>query len=92
MNLDYLTILTIVFSLLLLLIQRTEAQKRLGVIVIMILPGILLRNFILYRDVQGEAWAALGIALAFNFAFWLFIGRYNPVTSSDEIQVLGLDD
>jgi hypothetical protein len=32
------------------------------------------------------------VALVVNFLFWLLIGRYNPVGSSEDIQVLGLDD
>ncbi|GAB4546628.1 MAG: hypothetical protein OHK0023_06560 [Anaerolineae bacterium] len=31
-------------------------------------------------------------ALLLNALFWLFIGRYNPPASSDEIKVLGLND
>jgi len=45
-----------------------------------------------YRDIHAEAWTALLIALILNGAFWLFIGRYNPPGSSDDIQVIGLDD
>lgn len=42
--------------------------------------------------IHREAWIALVLALVLNFSFWLFIGRYNPVHSSDEIQVIGMDD
>jgi hypothetical protein len=37
-------------------------------------------------------WVALVIALALNGLFWVFIGRYNPPGSSEEIDVIGLDD
>lgn len=35
---------------------------------------------------------AIATALLLNALFWLFIGRYNPPASSDEIKVLGLND
>jgi len=77
---------------LLFLIQRTEAKKRLIVIAIMLVAFELLRRYIWYRDVHGEALFAIIVALIFNAVFWLFIGRYNPVGSSDQIQVIGMDD
>ena len=83
---------TLLISLLLLMIQRSEAKRRLAVALLMIIPGILLRNLAIYRDVEREAWFALVAALVLNFLFWVLIGRYNPVPSSDEIRVLGLDD
>jgi len=92
MSNEYLFILIFLFTALLMIIQRTEAGKRLVVLVIMIPLIILLRNFVMYREVVSEAWTALAISLVLNFLFWLLIGRYNPVRSSDEIQVLGLDD
>lgn len=92
MNTEYLALLTLFFSFMLFVIQRTEAKKRRIVIFIMVFPAILLRNFVIYRDIVSEGWAALFLSLALNFLFWVLIGRYNPVKSSDEIQVLGLDD
>jgi phosphoglycerol transferase MdoB-like AlkP superfamily enzyme len=91
---DYVLILTILFTLLLFVIQRTERKYRLWVIVLTLLTaGTLLRNFVIYRQLESEGWLALGIALFLNFLFWLLIGRYNPVGSSDKnIQVLGMDD
>lgn len=47
---------------------------------------------VLHRNIHREAWIALALALFVNFAFWLFIGRYNPVHSSDEIRVIGMDE
>jgi hypothetical protein len=92
MDLGYLALLTITMSILLMMIQRTESRRRLLVAVLLIVPAILLRNFINYREIQTEGWVALGLALLLNFLFWVLIGRYNPVHSSDEIQVLGMDD
>jgi hypothetical protein len=92
MDLGYLALLTITMSILLMMIQRTESRRRLLVAALLIVPAILLRNFINYREIRTEGWVALGLALLFNFLFWALIGRYNPVHSSDEIQVLGMDD
>ncbi|NJL55293.1 hypothetical protein HC928_08990 [bacterium] len=92
MNIEYLVIFTLLLSLLMLMIQRTEAKRRLLVTLMLLIPAILIRNWINYRDLEREGWVALGIALALNFLFWWLIGRYNPVGSSDEIQVLGMDD
>jgi RsiW-degrading membrane proteinase PrsW (M82 family) len=93
MNTEYLLLFTIIFSALFFVIQRTEAKRRLFVTVLLaIMPGIFLRNWVIYRDMEREGWTALIIALVLNFLFWALIGRYNPVGSSDKIQVLGLDD
>ncbi len=72
--------------------QRTEAKKRLIVLLVMLIPAELIRRYVWYRDVHTEAWIALIIALVINFLFWALIGRYNPVGSSDRIQVIGMDD
>jgi len=92
MNLEYFLLFTIIITLLLLLIQRTESGKRRVVIVAMIIPAILIRNWANFRDMETEAWAALGAAIVLNLLFWVLIGRYNPVPSSEDIRVLGLDD
>ncbi|GAB4510348.1 MAG: hypothetical protein OHK0046_06990 [Anaerolineae bacterium] len=80
------------FSLLMLFVQRSEAKRRVAVFLLMLIPGVLLRNLAVYRDVEQEAWAAFFTALILNFLFWVLIGRYNPVASSDSIRVLGMDD
>ncbi len=92
MNLEYLMIITLLATGMLLVIQRAEAKKRLLVMGILIIPAILIRNFAVYREVQTEGWVALVLAVILNLLFWVLIGRYNPVPSSDEIRVLGLDD
>lgn len=52
----------------------------------------LVADLIGVPSIHEEAWAGLTIAVVFNVLFWLFIGRYNPVGSSDSIQVIGMDD
>ncbi len=85
-------LLTFLFSLIFLLIQRSERRRRLIVIFAFLVVGELIRRYTWYRNVHTEAWVALILALLINLLFWLFIGRYNPPHSSEEIQVIGLDD
>jgi hypothetical protein len=58
----------------------------------MLLGAELIRRYVWFRDVHTEAWVALAAAVVLNLLFWLLIGRYNPVGSSDRIQVIGMDD
>lgn len=92
MNIEYLLIFTLLISLLLLIIQRTERSKRFLVITVMVIPAILIRNWVVYREMESEGIVALALAILLNFLFWWLVGRYNPVGSSDSIEVLGLDD
>lgn len=86
------TLLSVAIGSLLFLIQRTEARKRLIVVVVSLVAFELIRRYVWYRDVHGEALFAIIVSVFFNAAFWMFIGRYNPVGSSDQIQVIGMDD
>ncbi len=91
---DYVLLLTVIFSFLLFLIQRTERKARFWVATLIIITaGILLNNFVRYRALESEGLLALGLALLLNFLYWFIIGRYNPVKNSDEtIKVIGMDD
>lgn len=92
MDVGTLLLLTISFGLLLLLVQRAESKRR-RIVAILLLPvlGIILHYANATENLR-EAFAGFVVALVLNFLFWLFIGRYNPVGSSDSIKVLGLDD
>lgn len=85
-------LLCLILSAILFIIQRSEAKKRRGVAIVMGLFGIVVVWYINTRQIWGEAILALIAALILNLLFWLLIGRYNPVGSSDNIRVLGLDD
>jgi uncharacterized protein involved in response to NO len=91
-NIGILALLTVFISFILFLIQRAEAKRRLLVAIVMLVIAELIRRYVFYRNVHTEAWIALVIALVINAGFYLFVGRYNPVHSSEEIQVIGLDD
>jgi ATP adenylyltransferase/5',5'''-P-1,P-4-tetraphosphate phosphorylase II len=94
MQTEYVVLLTMFITLMLLIVQRSERKYRRVVFLLFLFTGgILLRNFVVYREIESEGWLALVLSLVLNFFFWLFIGRYNPVGSSDNnIQVLGMDD
>src|SRR5690606_23728962 len=92
MRSDYLAILTFLFTIIFLMIQRAESKKRLIVFLSMLIPLFAIGIYMVYRDAIAEGVVAFGLSLLLNFLFWVLIGRYNPVGSSDEIQVLGLDD
>jgi lysylphosphatidylglycerol synthetase-like protein (DUF2156 family) len=90
---DYTLPLTIAIGLTLFLVQRTEAKSRGCVIWFMVLVvGGAITWFSYLRGVFDQAFSAFLIAGFFNLLFWVLIGRYNPVKSSDDIQVLGMDD
>jgi uncharacterized membrane protein len=84
--------LTLFLGLILFFIQRTEVKKRALVRRLMIIVIILTLVWSAVRELVGAFVVALLVALVLNFLFWLLIGRYNPVGSSDDIQVLGMDD
>ncbi len=92
MNAGITLLLTLIFSAILFIIQRTERRRRLLVIIIFLIVAELLRWFVWSRGYHAEAWAALILALILNFGFWVLIGRYNPPGSSSDIQVIGMDD
>lgn len=85
-------VLTVLLGLIVFLIQRTEKQKRRMVTRLMILLGALILIWAALRGLVGAFVVSLLLALVLNFLFWLLIGRYNPVGSSDDIQVFRMDD
>ena len=91
---DYILLLTVIFSVLLLLIQRTERKSRFKVfLLVAITAGALMYYVIELRQIQSEALVALVIALVVNWLFYVVIGCYNPVKNSDDtIKVIGMDE
>ncbi len=73
-------------------VQRSERKRRVAVLISIVAILELIRRYVWYADVHTEGILALITALLLNGSFWLFIGRYNPVASSDDIQVIGMDD
>lgn len=90
MNWDALGGLFAVLAILMLLVQRTEPNRRRFVFVIGLVVAEMVRRFVVYRSWEREGWWALGAALLANALFWVLVGRSNPPRSSaDEIEVLG---
>lgn len=90
MNWDAFWVLAGVFAAMILLVQRTEPNRRRFVFVVVLIGAELVRRYVVYRTLVREGWWALGAALAANLLFWIVIGRSNPPRSSeDEIEVLG---
>jgi hypothetical protein len=90
---NYVLVFTVIFGFLMLLVQRTEARSRRKVFLgTLFVTVIVLWRFVEVRHIQGETFLAVFLALFLNLLFWILIGRYNPVGSSDNIQVLGMDD
>jgi uncharacterized membrane protein len=92
MEQQVLIVLSIVWGLLFLFIQRADPSRRKAVrnfVWFMLLPIVF---YVWWRSAWLEAVAAAGIALVLNVIFWVLIGRYNPAKDSEDIRVLGMDD
>jgi hypothetical protein len=85
-------LLVLSFGTIIFVMQRTESKRRRIVLFVMFLVLLVLGWLINIRGAWGEAVVGLLIALILNFLFYVLIGRYNPVGSSDDIHVLGMDD
>lgn len=92
MDVGVLLLLTLFISGMVFIVQRSEPKRRLLVTVIMLIPAELIRRYVYYRNTHTEAWIALVVGLVLNFLFWVLIGRYNPMHTSDEIKVIEMDD
>lgn len=92
MDWNYIIPLAIVFAFIWILIQRTEKKNKRYSYLILIIVLLAARYNAFLRDIHTETWLAFFFGLMISFLFWLFIGRYNPVGSSDDIQVIGMDD
>jgi membrane protein CcdC involved in cytochrome C biogenesis len=91
-DISHFILLLIAFTVIMLVVQRAEPRRRLVVAIVMLGVGILIQRYANYRAAHTEALVAFLAGILLNALFWLFIGRYNPPGSSDDIQVLGMDD
>jgi hypothetical protein len=81
--------LTVVFTALLLIVQRAEPNRRRVTALVMLIGAELVRRFLVYRDWHTEGLWAFIAALVLNALFWILIGRSNPPRTSDDIEVFG---
>ena len=93
MDWGYSGLIAITAAILLLMIQRAEPKRR-RLVGFFVLLGLLLirHNAFLKSDLHEETALAFALAAALNAVFWLLIGRYNPVESGDQIDVIGMND
>lgn len=89
MDWGYVTLVAVTFSILLIIAQRVEERRRRMVRGFIVSMAILL---MIRYELQDENLVGYVIALFVSFLFWLLIGRYNRVGSSDVIKVYGMDD
>ena len=93
MNGGNLAVLAVIFSLVLLALQRTDRKRLWVTALLLLLPtGYLIYRWAIYRGQTREALIAFGIALGANALFWLVYGRRHPPASSEDIRVIGMDD
>lgn len=93
MDWNYVTLIAFVVSLLLIMIQRAERKRRrLAIGVVLICFLVIRHNTTIKPHLNEETVVAFGIGFLISALFWLLIGRYNPVGSSDAIEVIGMDD
>lgn len=93
MNTSNLTVLAVIFTAVLMLVQRTERRRWWLTALILIVPvGFLTYRWAIYRGQITETLTALGIAAVLNALFWLVYGRRHPPLSSDDIRVIGMED
>jgi len=93
MDLNYLALISVLVTLLLVMIQRAEpARRRLVGGFVIICLQIIRHNAFIKGDLHEETLLAFVLSLILSGLFWLLVGRYNPPGNSDEIRVIGMDD
>ena len=93
MDINYIALISATVAFLLVFVQRTEKTKRRIVWTVIILCFLVIRhNAFLKGDLHEETLVGFIIGFLLSGLFWLLIGKYNPVGSSDDIQVIGMDD
>jgi uncharacterized membrane protein len=93
MDTGYIALITTIVIIVLLLVQRTEKSKRRLTWSFAIMSFLIIsHNTFLKSDYHEETLIAFIIGFVVSGLFWLFIGKYNPVGTSDDMKVMGLDD
>jgi uncharacterized membrane protein YhhN len=92
MDVGSLILLSLSFTVLFILVQRAETTRKRIVRYVVVLLILFIAWYANTTSLQREALLGFIFALVISFLFWLLIGRYNPVGSSDDIHVLGMDD
>ncbi len=93
MDWNYTALIAVTATLLFVLIQRTDPKRRrLSIVFVLLCLLVIRQNAFLKGDLHEETLLAVFIGMILSGAFWLLVGRYNPVGADDEIKVMGMDD
>lgn len=93
MDFSYIGLITLAVTILLLLVQRTESTKKRITWAVVILCFLVIRhNAFLKGDFHEETLIGFICGFIFSGIFYVTIGKYNPVGTSDDIKVVGMDD
>jgi len=92
MDAGSLVLLTLSFIILFIMVQRAEARRKRIVRFIVFLLVLFIIWYANMTSLQSEALVSFIVGVVVSFLFWVLVGRYNPVGSSDDIRVLGMDD
>lgn len=93
MDLNYLAMISVLVTLLLIMVQRAElGRRRLAAGIVIICLLIIRHNAFIKNDLYEETLLAFVLGLFLSALFWLLVGKYNPPGASDEIRVFGMDD
>jgi hypothetical protein len=92
MDVGSLLLLMLSFTVLFVMVQRAEVKRKRIVRYIVVLLILFIAWYANTTNLQREAIFGFIFAVVISFLFWLLVGRYNPVGSSDDIRVLGMDD
>jgi hypothetical protein len=92
MDTGSLILLALSFTTLFIVVQRAEAKRKRIVRFTVILLILFIAWYATMTNLQREALVGFIIGSVISFLFYVLVGRYNPVGSSDDIRVLGLDD
>ena len=93
MDPGYIILISTVVTLLLILVQRTEVTKRRMMWGFVIICFFVIRHNAFHKgDLHEETLIGFISGFVLSGLFWLLLGKYNPVGSSDDIKVIGMDD
>ena len=93
MDIGYIALIAAVVTLLIIMIQRVERKRRkLAIIIVSGCFLVMRQNAFIKGDLHEETLLAFIVGVLVSGLFWLLVGKYNPVGSSDEIRVVNMDD
>lgn len=89
---EALLLLTALYSFLILLVQRSERNRRVATALFMGFCAAVVSRYAAFRDYDSEGKWAVYIALLLNYGFWWAVGRHYPPADSSEIEVWGMEE